>query len=85
MEVLDLRGLPCPKPFETFMKKAYIFEGGEMKVIVDNPICFQMIVQIAPYMGCEVLGTKKDEETYEIFVRKGAKKEEVKEEARSGC
>ena len=83
MEVLDLRGLPCPKPFETFMKKAYVFDGGEMRVIVDNPYCYEMIVQIAPYLGCEVLGTKKDGDIYEIFVRKAEKK--MEEKVKSGC
>ena len=90
MEVLDLRGLPCPKPFETFMKRAYVFDGDAMKVIVDNPYCFEMIVQFAPYLDCEVVNTKKDGNVFEVEVKKakgkGEKKpEKSKERVREGC
>ncbi|MGC9106108.1 MAG: sulfurtransferase TusA family protein [Thermoprotei archaeon] len=70
MRVIDLRGLPCPEPFMTFVKKAYVMEPGEAKVIVDDPACFRLIVAYAPELDCEVVKTSTRDGVYEVVIRK---------------
>lgn len=60
MEIIDCKGLACPKPVILTKKKLESIEAGEVTTIVDNEVAKQNIIKLGESMECTYRVEEKD-------------------------
>lgn len=60
MEMIDCKGLACPKPVILTKKKLESIEAGEVTTIVDNEVAKQNIIKLGESMECTYRVEEKD-------------------------
>lgn len=71
-QVIDARGMSCPKPVVSTKKILEAIQDGSVTTIVDNEAAKDNVVALAGSMGCEVDVEQKGKEYYIQITKKGS-------------
>jgi selenium metabolism protein YedF len=82
-KTVDARGLACPQP--VVLAKQAIETNEKVKVIVDNETALENVKRLGTKLGCDVKVEKKEDNTYEIKLKRKADAAGTKDDFVPSC